>query len=81
MKIKKSLILESGDGLGNGGEDEVAVFFTVLGKADAGSSPVPAPAKRAGDGVHIHTTFRAETDPEATIPTKFKEAGNLKSLN
>ena len=81
MKIKKPLILESGDGLRNGGEDEVAIFFAVLGEADAGGSRVSAAAKRAGDGVHIYATFRAETDPEATIPTKFKEAGNLKSLN
>ena len=81
MRIKKSLILEGGYGLRNGGEDEVAVFFTVLRKADAGSSPVTAPTKRTGDGVHIHTTFRAETDPEATIPTEFKQASNFKSLN
>ena len=42
MKIKKPLILESGDGLRNGGEDEVAVLFCVLGETGAGGSPVSA---------------------------------------
>jgi len=57
MQIKKNSIFQGGDGLGNGGEDEVAVFFGVSSKADAGGSPVSSPAKRTGNGVHIHPTF------------------------
>ena len=57
MKIKKPLILESGYGLGNGGKDEVAVFFAVLGKTDSGGGPMATATEGTGDGVYVDPAF------------------------
>jgi len=57
IKIRRNSIFQGGDGFRNGGEDEVAIFFAVLGEADTGGSPVTAPAEGTGDGVDIHTAF------------------------
>jgi hypothetical protein len=59
MRIKKSLILEGGYGLRNGGEDEVAVFFAVLGKTDSGGGPMATATEGTGDGVYVDPAFRA----------------------
>ncbi len=72
MKIKKSLIFEGMDGLGDSGENEVAVFFTVLGEANPSGGPVSAPAKGAGDRVDIDPTLGSKADSQATFRTKFK---------
>jgi len=57
IKIRRNSIFQSGYGLGDGGEDEVAVFFAVLGEADTGGGAVAASSKGTGDGVDIHTAF------------------------
>ena len=59
MKIKKPLIFEGMDGLGDSGENEVAVFFAVLGKTDSGGGPMATATEGTGDGVYVDPAFRA----------------------
>ena len=59
MGAGKWLRLKGGDGFTDGIEDELAIFFGVLGEADPGSSFMATSAKGGGDSVYIDLALTA----------------------
>ena len=75
------LILEGGNRLGDGGKNEVAILFSIFGKANPSGGFVPTAAERGGDGVDVHFSFAAKTDAEPAVWHEFEERTYLNTLN
>ena len=75
------LILERGNRMGDGGENEIAILFGIFGKANSSSGFMATATERGGDGVDVHFSFTPKTDTEPAVRYEFEERTYLNALN